>query len=275
MCRSSIEFSNSDIVFNPVPFWSTSMKLMAGLPPMLWLPKDQLWRYFFRMQCPASWSLHSAIFWDSLGRFPHRFLFVLWLCQGMLSSILSIRVYMASRRLYSFCVSVHESHPYSKTDSTVAVKSLILTLFCSDDFQIFVSLWQTCHASAFLTFTSFSVLAIHAPRYWNCKLPWFYFQTLQTLDMCDHSASFLFYSHSCVDPLFRLLPPLSEGVPVLDEFLLISVQCRQQISGCFTIFGGMSVFPYMKSELGFVANCLPHYIIYYYWQNIGCQCVAL
>ena len=54
MCRSSIAFSNSDVVFNQVSFWSTSMKLMVGLPGRV-LP----------FRCRPTFSASTSTLWRS------------------------------------------------------------------------------------------------------------------------------------------------------------------------------------------------------------------
>ena len=86
-------------------------------------------------QYPASFNLLSAILLDNLGRLPYKSMLVLCSFQLTFNAILNMRVYVPSKDFSIAFVSVHVLQPYNRTDSTVAVNSLVLILFGSEDFH--------------------------------------------------------------------------------------------------------------------------------------------
>ena len=115
-------------------------------------------------QWPANFIILLILF-DNISSVPYSISFLIVCVQWIFKTILRICVYIPSSFISSEFIRVHVSQPYNRTDSTVAIISLILNFLLSFEFQIFLIWWQILKACAFLIYTSFSLLSNYAPRY--------------------------------------------------------------------------------------------------------------
>lgn len=105
---------------------------------------------------------------DNFGTLPYSSV-VGCCCQDLFSMAQSILQYVPPNLSSNCFVRIHVVDPYTRTDSTMALKKFLFKEPDNQDLQIIVNLSRALQASATLVLTSFSVEHMLLPRWMNCS----------------------------------------------------------------------------------------------------------